>query len=394
MMPLGEAFYRCRVEAIQAQLATENLHGTLLLDTYNVMYASGFIHTESERPIGFFVPAVGDATLFVPLLEKENAAATWVGDIRSYFEFPGEEHPVSWMLREAACPAIGIDRIDYALAARLARPVKPSSLVQRMRWVKEPEEISLIKQAAHFADYCLEQVLAHAGAIIRDGGTELDILRDCLNKTLAKMKTEIGEQFHLRKSAVVGTVHSGPRAALPHGSPMARQPKVGETLIAGIGASVAGYHAESGATFVVGDADEDKMSCLRAARACNQAAINALKVGATCASVNEAALDVLKTAGLADAIRHRIGHGIGIEGHEGPWLAPGDQTILQPNMVFSNEPGIYRPGRDGYRLIDTMIVSDSEALVPSRFRGGASARTTDTQNLKGHSYARSTRMAI
>ncbi len=163
MMPLGEAFYRCRVAAIQAQLATENLHGILLLDTFNVMYASGFIHTESERPIGFFVPAAGDPTLFVPLLEIENAAATWVGDNRSYFEFPGEEHPVCWMLREAASPAIGI------------------------------------------------------------------------------------------------------------------------------------------------------------------------------------------------------------EGHEGPWLAPGDRTILQPNMVFSNEPGIYRAGRDGYRLIDTMIVGDSEALVPSRF---------------------------
>ena len=61
MMPMGEAFYRCRVAAIQAQLATENLHGILLLDTYNVMYASGFIHTES-RPIGFFVPAHGAAT--------------------------------------------------------------------------------------------------------------------------------------------------------------------------------------------------------------------------------------------------------------------------------------------------------------------------------------------
>ena len=68
-----------------------------------------------------------------------------------------------------------------------------------------------------------------------------------------------------------------------------------------------------------------------------------------------------------DAIRHRIGHGMGIQGHEAPWLAPGDDTILEPNMVFSNEPGIYRPGKDGYRLIDTMIVTDGDALVPSRF---------------------------
>lgn len=367
MMPLGEAFYRRRVNAIQAQLPQECLDGILLLDTCNVMVASGFIHTESERPIGFFVPATGDPVLFVPLLEQENAATTWIGDIRTYFEYPGEEHPVRWMLREVNCPDIGIDDIGYHLVPRLGQDVKPSKLVNRLRWIKEPEEIALIQQAARFADDCLEQVLEHAGAIIRDGGTELDILRHCTGATLAKMKAQIGEQFHLRRAAVVGTVHSGPRAALPHGTPIARQPRCGETLIAGIGASVGGYHAESGATFVVGDADEDTMRCLRAARDCNQAAIDALRPGATCASVNASALNVLEEAGLSHAIRHRIGHGMGIEGHEAPWLAPGDETILRPNMVFSNEPGIYRPGRDGYRLIDTMIVSEGAALVPSRF---------------------------
>ena len=89
MMPLGEAFYRRRGHAIQAQLPQESLDGILLLDTCNVMVASGFIHTESERPIGFFVPATGDPVLFVPLLEQENAATTWIGDIRTYFEYPG-----------------------------------------------------------------------------------------------------------------------------------------------------------------------------------------------------------------------------------------------------------------------------------------------------------------
>ena len=76
---------------------------------------------------------------------------------------------------------------------------------------------------------------------------------------------------------------------------------------------------------------------------------------------------MLHRADLGAFIRHRIGHGMGLQGHESPWLAPGDYTILRSGMVFSNEPGIYRPGIDGYRTINTMIVTDGEAEIPSRF---------------------------
>ncbi len=367
MMPLGEAFYRGRVAAIQSALADEALDGILLLDPFNVMYASGFTHIASERPIGFYVPAAGAPVLFVPLLEADNAADCWVGDVRAYFEYPGEQDPRQWMRREAAAARIGIDRIGHRQFTQLDAGATISDLVNKLRWVKQPEELAVIKKAAAYADYCLEQVLAQAGPIISAGGTELDILSQCLGATRAKMKTEIGEQFHLRKAAVVGTAHSGPRAALPHGAPMARVPQVGEPLIAGIGVSVSGYHAESGATFLVGEADAGRIACLNAARDCNHAAIAALRPGRSCSSVNDAALAVLREAGYGDSIRHRIGHGMGIQGHEAPWLAPGDQTALQPNMVFSNEPGIYRPGCDGYRLIDTMIVTEDDAFVPSCF---------------------------
>jgi hypothetical protein len=80
--------------------------------------------------------------------------------------------------------------------------------------------------------------------------------------------------------------------------------------------------------------------------------------GTPCAAVNAAGLDRLRAAGLGDFIRHRVGHAMGVQGHEGPWLAPGDATPVAAGMVFSNEPGIYRPGVDGYRTIDSMIVGD------------------------------------
>ena len=301
------------------------------------------------------------------MLEQENAA-TWIGDIRSYFEYPGEQKAVDWMVSEIGSSKIGVDSLSLdSLDAYNAGRLQVTTLVEAMRWIKQPEELDVTRQAARYADYCLEQVLEHAGDIIKGGGTELDILKQCITATSIKMKAEVGELFKLRGAPVVGTVHSGPRAALPHGSPIARQPQVGETLIAGIGASVAGYHAESGATFIVGEPINDQMRCLQAAVDCDQAAVDALQIGATCASVNEAALKVLRDYGLGDAIRHRIGHGMGLQGHEGPWLAPGDNTIIQANMVFSNEPGIYRPDIDGYRTISSMIVTENDTEVPSRF---------------------------
>jgi Xaa-Pro dipeptidase len=367
MQLLSETFYRRKIGQIQARLDELHLDGILLLHVPNIIYACGFFHTPSERPLGLYIPKHGEVALFVPLLEQENAGDTWVKDIRTYFEYPGEVHPIQWMVKEAGVARLGIDTLTVDVYEKLGAGVVVTPLVEHMRWIKEPEEIAFVEKASTYADYCLEYIRDNAGDIIRAGGTELDILKACIAATSAKMKAEVGEIFKLGGSSVVGTVHSGPRAALPHGSPIERKPQIGEPMIAGIGASVGGYHAESGATFIIGEAKGDVMRCLQAADACDAAAVSALRPGNTCAMVNEAALTVLRDYGLGDAIRHRIGHGMGLQGHEGPWLAPGDHTPLAAGMVFSNEPGIYRPGIDGYRIIDSMIVTDGEAKVTSRF---------------------------
>ncbi len=362
--------YKRKADKVQAALAEYGLDGVLLLDSLNVRYASGFAHIPSERPLGLYIPATGNAALFVPLLEQEHAAETWITDIRNYFEYPGEEDPVVWMAREAGAKRLGVDSISYDVHQKVAATgidLLVTPLVEQMRWLKDEYELACVRRAAGYTDYCLEYVYKNAVDIIRGGGTELDILHACLGATAAKMQTELVDIFELRGGAVVGTVHSGPRAALPHGRPGKRQPQPGETLIAGIGATVGGYHAESGATFILGEPTPDQWHCLRAAAACNDAAVAMLKPFNHCSAVNAAALEQITAAGLGEFIRHRIGHGMGLQGHESPWLAPGDDTNLQPGMVFSNEPGIYRPGVDGYRTINTMIVTDGAAEVPSRF---------------------------
>ncbi|MEO0560680.1 MAG: Xaa-Pro peptidase family protein [Chloroflexota bacterium] len=367
MMPLGEAFYRGRVEAIRAAVMAAQADGILLLNAPDIVYASGFVHSPSERPIGLYIPVEGEPVLFVPLLEQENATATWIKDIRIYFEFPGEVDAINWMLD--GCTGKNLLLESYGSAWWLAQTDRAISteIANRLRWVKQPEELDCIRQAARYADLCLAHVRDQAPDIIRDGGTEIDILEAALGATIKQMREDLADTYARRLLKVVGTVHSGPRAALPHGETSTRTPQLGEPLIAGIGASVAGYHAESGATFMVGEANTERLGILHSMVACDAAGRNALQVGATCESVNKAALDVLRADGLEDAIRHRIGHGMGLQGHEAPWLAPGDQTHVTAGMVFSSEPGVYRPGNDGYRIINSFIVTEEGVEVPSRF---------------------------
>ncbi len=368
--PLSQPFYRRVQEKLRETMAREGHDGLLMLATGNVVYATGFFHSANERPIGAYVPVAGEPVLIVPLLEKENAEAGWITDVRTYEEFPGVEHPVLWMIRACGARRLAVDTLPVRLldAARgSVQRLAVTDMVERQRFVKEPEELALARCAAAYADLCLKAILADTAAIVRDGGTELDILAHGVGIASAALKQDHGAAFGHTKFHVVGTVHTGPRGALPHGKTMARRPEPGDTMIAGIGASLGGYHAESGATFVLGQPTADQRRCMDAMQACNDAAIAALRPGVTCTAVNDAALAPIRAAGLGDALRHRIGHGMGIEGHEAPWLAPGDETLVEVGMVFSNEPGIYRPGIDGWRTINTMIVGERGVELPSRF---------------------------
>lgn len=371
LKPLDNSFYTEVQARLRVRLGEEELDGTLLLNPANLVYVTGFSYAVNERPVGLFMPASGSPVLFVPRLEAEHAASAGISNVRVYDEFPGVQHPVLWMIERCAATYLAVDTLEapvYLEAKTALTYLEARDLVTPLRAVKTPAELGLIRAAASFADLCLERILACAGEIIGSGGSELDILHDAVSFANTTLKEATGSAFEHTKTTVVGTVHSGPRAALPHGRTSQRVPERGDTLIAGIGACVGNYHAESGATFTAGRASAEQMRCLEAAQACDVAAALALGVGVTGAEVNEAALGVLRQAGFGEAIRHRIGHGMGVEGHEAPWLAPGGEVPCAVSMVFSSEPGIYRPGTDGYRTINTMILTETGVEIPSTFQ--------------------------
>lgn len=371
MTPLSPTVRGLLRDRLRARAQAAGLDGLLLLAPGNVAWASGWLFSINERPMGLWLPIEGEPTLLVPHLELENALAVPGVRVRTYEEFPGHVPPALWMIRETGARRLGVD----ALEARLLREAE--ALVERLdltdhgrpeRAVKRPEELALIREAARYADLVLERLLARAGDMIAQGATELDLMADCTDHARAALARDHGAAFAGTKTGITASVHSGPRAALPHGATLARRPEPGDPVIAGIGCSLGGYHAESGVTLVCGDLTADQRRVMRAMQEANDAAAEALGRGLSCEAVNAAALAPIRAAGLSEAIRHRIGHGMGVEGHEAPWLSPGDATPAAPGMVFSCEPGVYRPGQDGWRCIETLIVTASGVEVPSRFQ--------------------------
>ena len=273
--------------------------------------------------------------------------------VRTYEEFPGERPPVLWMIGEAGAQRMAVDTLGAELLAPAQAMLERLDLVDHAkpeRAVKGEAELGLIREAARFADLVLERLLAAGGDIIQQSGTEDDLMADCTEHVRAMLSETHGEAFLGTKMGITASVHSGPRAALPHGSVTTRTPLPGEPIVAGIGCSLGGYHAESGVTLVLGDIQPEQLRVMEAMAEAGAATVHGLESGWPCARVNEAALAAIRDAGLGDAIRHRIGHGMGVEGHEAPWLAPGDPTPTAPGMVFSCEPGVYRPrpGRMAY----------------------------------------------
>lgn len=370
LKPLDAVFHARMRDRLRQTAAGNGLHGMLLLRPSNVAYASGFFFSANERPVGLYLPVEADPILFIPDLESENAATTGFADVRRYHEFPGETHPLLWMLDMIGPRALALDHLDAVLLPAVRDRVQRLDLrdyAMEQRYIKEPEELTLMREAATFADRFLARLAKVGGDIIAQGGTEQDLLNEGMAHARAALMSKHKAAFDGTPMGITATVHSGPRAALPHGAVLERRPQRGETLIAGVGASLGGYHAESGVTLIVGDISPEQRRIMQAMQDCNDAAVAALTPGNRCDAANIAAMAVLREAGLGSAIRHRIGHGMGLDGHEAPWLAPGDPTRVAPGMVFSNEPGVYRPGLDGYRTINTMIVTAAGVKIPSRF---------------------------
>jgi len=150
----------------------------------------------------------------------------------------------------------------------------------------------------------------------------------------------------------------GEMSAIPHSMATRRLIKKGDIVIAEAGVDIGGYTCELERTMVVGKPAEKQKKYFDVMVKAQEAAFQAFKPGARCSDIDSASIDVFKKAGLMSLVRHHTGHGLGLEGHEPPWLDIGNNEPLRAGMVVSCEPGIYELDYGGFRHSDTVLVTD------------------------------------
>lgn len=378
MMRLNEAFYRKKIQQVQQELDARGLDGLLTLYYANVFYLAGFFHYPNERPVAVFVPRTGEPTLFIPRLEIDyTEEAGWAPDVEWYEEFPGLVHPIEWMCQRLAARGYARARLGYEQSVsvdgqqRLLRAlpaaewVMAGDLLGSMRLVKEPEEIALMVRAGAYSDW----MVCEGVRLVTSGErpSEVTIEQTMVRGVIDKMQRELDPMIAVPGLAGA-LVCSGPRSAFPHGLPTGRRIAQGENLILSVACFVGGYFAESERTFLLGDPSPEQIHRYETDMRAQATGTAALTVGTKCSDANRQCLDVIRAAGLGEFIRHRQGHGIGLQNHEPPWVEDGDHTILAAGMAVSCEPGIYCPGQGGYRISDSIVVT---AQVPQSLTNAA-----------------------
>jgi Xaa-Pro aminopeptidase len=222
-----------------------------------------------------------------------------------------------------------------------------SEVIGPLRVRKDPEEIALLRAAAHAVDRVVATIAA--GRLI--GRSEREVAREIEDRLIA----EGHEVPH--DEQIIG---SGPNSASPHHIAGERVIGAGEPIVFDIGGTLGGYHSDITRTvWVAGpdgrSADPEFVAIYETVRASHGAATSSVRPGIACEAIDRAARDVIEQAGHGPDFLHRTGHGIGLEVHEDPYLVGGNRTALEPGMAFSIEPGIYVEGRYGARIEDIVV---------------------------------------
>jgi Xaa-Pro aminopeptidase len=370
-------WYKRKVQLAQAELETRKLHALLLLNAQNVIYTTGYFHISTERPLAALIPRTGDPALFIPELEADQVKLWWVKDYETYFDYPGPVNRIRWIFERLAKRGLGRARIgieepspsrlkQMKLGAPHAKLVKADDLIERLRWIKDEDELAIMRRAMYFADYSVE---AGRNFVAQNGRVSEDqILKATADALADKMSQELRDVVGVSISAPFGgLVPFGKRSAFPHAVPSRERLAKGDALILSYGAQVGGYNVECERSFCVGQPSDYARRLFDAMLAAHDAAVTVMKDGAVAEEVDRQALDQIRKAGFEKFLRHRTGHGIGLEGHESPWIAEGDKTVMRDGMTFSCEPGVYDPDFGGFRHSDTVVVRKDRGEILNRY---------------------------
>jgi Xaa-Pro aminopeptidase len=371
---ITDAEHRTRTAALAARVRKEGLTGAVLFDASYVLYYTGFAFIPTERPIALVISAEGEGGMLVPRLEREHAEANAiVSKVADYPEYPSEQHPteaLSRLLAEMAVTgSIGADQDGYPWILGYrgptlteltgGAPTKVTAFVEDQMAVKSPSEIELIRESAKWGN------LAHTllQRYTRPGLTETEVTQRAGNEATLAMLDAIGPVYRAQNGFFDGASAGyrgqiGRNAAIPHALANNITFREGDVLVTGASAPVWGYLSELERTMVIGRPSGEKRQMFDHMVALQDTAFGAMKPGARCSDVDRAVRAYYDDHDLWGAWKHHVGHAIGLRYHEGPFLDVGDDTVMQPGMVFTVEPGLYAEGLGGFRHSDTVAITD------------------------------------
>ncbi|MEV4719320.1 Xaa-Pro peptidase family protein [Micromonospora noduli] len=352
-MGIDELYPPDRLIAAQRATAAAGLDALLLTPGSDLRYLTGYDAHAGERLTCLVLPAEGESTLVVPRLERPAAEASPAPatGVRIVDHVDGTDpYPLVVAALDGPVAAVGLaDRMwaEQVLGLRAALPDAAQRLagevLRELRIRKSPAEIAALAEAGA----AIDEVHLRMGEWLRPGRTEAEVATD--------IAAAIRAAGHVTVDFVI--VAAGPNGASPHHGTSDRPIGVGEPVVVDIGGTMpSGYRSDCTRTYLVGgSAPADFLDYYTVLRDAQRAAVAAVRPGVTGAAADAAARAPIAAAGYGAAFLHRTGHGIGLDGHEEPYLVAGNDRPLEAGMAFSIEPGIYLAGRHGARIEDIVV---------------------------------------
>ncbi|MBQ03495.1 peptidase M24 [Candidatus Bathyarchaeota archaeon] len=374
---ISRSEYRRRISDIRKVMEERGLDALLLTRGKSMFYLSHFSHITTERPAILLVPPDGDLVFLGPLLEADHLGhqTDLIGEVRTYLDYPGDVHPIDkfseWLIDLGYGKSkIGTD--NPAGAAGIMGYTGPplpekmpdaeferaGDILWEMRLRKSEEEVALIRESAKWGNLAHQFLQDYSSP----GRWDVEVSLMASMEASSIMKKTLGSEYETltrRSPASAGfRGQVGWKSAMPHSIGTPKMIEKGDVLVTGAGSDVGGYCSELERTMIVGEPTPKMKNYFRVMMESQDAAIEALWPGVKCSEVDKASGNVIRDAGYTALMRHHTGHGIGLEGHEPPWLDIGNDSELQPGMVVSIEPGIYELGYAGFRHSDTAVITE------------------------------------
>ncbi|WP_246880383.1 Xaa-Pro peptidase family protein [Sporosarcina sp. 6E9] len=353
------------VTEIQKYLQEQDIDAAFITTPDNVFYISGFDSTPHERLLGVMLFKDADPFLICPLMEVPDAKATgWPHEVIGHVDTEDAWDVVLKAVenRKIAPASVAIEK-SHLTVERLERMTelfkgatfhRLDEKLNSMRVIKNEEELANLRIAAELADYAIEVGCRE----IAEGKTELEIL--------------MAIEFEMKKKGVQKMsfetmVLSGPKTASPHGVPGDRKIEQGDFILFDLGVVYNGYCSDITRTVAFGEPTEAKREIYETVKKAEQAAVDLVRPGVKAKEIDEAARNIIDDAGFGEYFTHRIGHGLGISVHEYPSITGANEMALEEGMVFTIEPGIYKPDVTGVRIEDDVVVTANGVEVLTKF---------------------------